>query len=285
MKKLFLIIAMIGVGIVAGSSRSAYASTNINASTTSHWAWSDAIGWVDFYNTATVTVTAAKIEGYASSSAGDISFDCATTRNGNICGQSNYGVTNDGAGNLSGWAWNDLYGWISFDCGNTSGCGTSNYRAYIDGTGDFNNYAWNDVLGWISFNCADGLFCGTSNYKVNTSWQPVATTATLDSSIFDTGVTDPIGAKLNAVIWQGLQPTGTGVKFQFAVSNSPMGPWDYVGSDGTGSTYYAVDPDVSKALDYVLHAGRFFRYRITLTSNTAQTLTPRVDKVIVNWSP
>ncbi|MGC9611204.1 MAG: hypothetical protein ABSE68_03250, partial [Minisyncoccia bacterium] len=70
------------------------AGTNINSLASSSVAWDDAIGWWDFYNTLNVTVHGTRIEGYASSSAGDISLDCATTRNGHICGTVNYGVCN-----------------------------------------------------------------------------------------------------------------------------------------------------------------------------------------------
>ena len=133
--------------------RSADAATNISSIVTDHWAWNDVIGWMDFYNTNTVNVSSQNLTGYASSSAGDISLDCHTTRNGNMCnGTNDYQVTNNGAGTLSGWGWNDQYGWISFDCHNNNGCGSSNYEVLIDPlTGDFSNYAWNDVIGWISF--------------------------------------------------------------------------------------------------------------------------------------
>ncbi|RJQ29860.1 hypothetical protein C4571_00350 [Candidatus Parcubacteria bacterium] len=260
------------------------AATNISPNTSEHWAWNDVIGWIDFYNTNTVTVTSQKLEGYASSSIGDISFDCATTRNGNICGQSNYGVMNTN-GNLSGWGWNDAYGWISFDCNNHGGCGTSNYRAYVDGNnGNFFNYAWNDIVGWVSFNCADPGLCATSNYKVITSWRLSAKTGYLDSTTFDTG--SPNGAQLNSFFWLGSKPAGTSVRFQFATSNTTSGPWNFIGPDGTGNTDYNADPGVPVRLNYVLHVGyRYFRYRILIASNAAQTASPRVDDIVVNWSP
>lgn len=69
-------------------SQSRAAGTNINSSATSSVAWDDIIGWLDFYNTNIVQVKGTRLEGYASSSVGDISLDCATTRSGNICGSS-----------------------------------------------------------------------------------------------------------------------------------------------------------------------------------------------------
>jgi len=263
--------------------RRSEAATNISPTTNSHWAWNDLIGWIDFYNTNTITVTSQQLSGYASSSIGDISLDCATTRAGNICVQSNYKVTNDGAGNLSGWGWNDLYGWISFDCANHGACPWP-YRAYIDASGNFFNYAWNDVMGWISLNCADVGICGTSDYRVVTSWIAVATTGSLDSTTFDTGIAG--GAAFNSILWHGSQPAGTAVRFQFAASNAPAGPWNFSGPDGTASTSYVVSPDISVKLDPQLYNNqRYFRYRVTLASNQSQTVGPRVDDIIVNWSP
>jgi len=270
----------------------ARAATNISPNTTEHWAWSDLIGWIDFYNTNSIVVSDSQLTGYANSSVGDISLDCATTRNGNICplGQSDpryYRVTNDGAGNLSRWGWNDAVGWVSFDCAN-HGCGIS-YRVYIDPSGYFHNYAWNDVVGWISFNCNDpnpptGI-CGISNYKVVTSWTSTSTMGWLESSTFDTEV--PAGAQINSVLWQGNQPVATTVKFQFAASNSSSGPWVFSGTDGTSNTYYdPMGPNSSLKLDYSLYNNkRYFRYKVFLTSNSNSTISPSVDDILINWSP
>ncbi|OGY98208.1 MAG: hypothetical protein A2855_02800 [Candidatus Liptonbacteria bacterium RIFCSPHIGHO2_01_FULL_57_28] len=269
----------------------ALAATNIVADpTTARWAWNDVISWMDFYVTNTVLVESSGIQGYASSSLGIISLDCATTPVGNICGTSNYQALNDGSGNLSGWAWNDAVGWISF-CGglSTESCpGAISYRVLVNGTtGDFTGWAWNDAAGWLSFNCTDPGLCGTSTYKVQTSWLATSTTGYLDSSTFDTGVSG--GAQINSVVWQGSMPApanGAFVSFQFAVSSDSGGPWDYKGPDGTSSTYYTPSgPNVSYPVDYSLHNNaRYFRYRITLSSNIDQTSSPRVDSVSVNWS-
>jgi hypothetical protein len=268
------------------------AATNIDS--VNRWAWNDLIGWIDFYGPGTVNVSSQNLSGYASSSAGDISLDCATTRAGDICYMSNYRVTNDGTGNLAGWGWNDIYGWISF-CGgqSTSSCpGTTIYQVKINGdTGDFRDYAWNDIAGWISF-CGtpgDGSGCAstTNAYKVNTSWRATSTSGYLDSSVYDTGVAG--GAQLNSVLWQGELPSDTSVRFKFAASNSSSGPWEYLGPQGTTSPddYYGpVSPNVSYRLNYILHSDkRYFRYRVILVSDQAQRKTPRIDDIIVNWSP
>ncbi|MDP2598660.1 MAG: DUF2341 domain-containing protein [Candidatus Liptonbacteria bacterium] len=274
-------------------------SSNISSSTGKYWAWNDLIGWIDFCGTNNVVVTSTGISGYASSSAGEVSLDCATSPSGDICASSNYQVSNDGSGNLSGWAWNDVYGWISF-CGN-AGSGSSwsgstwdcpaspTYQVTIDSSGNFSGFAWSDAAGWISFNCnqTTGNTCATSDYQVLTSWTGAAAASTstgvLDSATFDTGISS--GAQLNSFLWHGYKPSNANVYFQFAVSNSSNGPWNFMGTDGTANTYYNVAADTPMPLDYSLFNGyRYFRYRVTLVGNS-NGWSPRVDDVVVKWSP
>ena len=198
-----------------------FAATNIDS--TYHWAWNDVIGWIDFYGTNNVNVYNDRLEGYASSTIGDIALNCNSTPNGNICSSYNFKVSNDGSGNLTGWAWNDNIGWISFD----SASATSSYTYQVTintTTGDFSGWAWNDVVGWLSFNCNNsgiGDTCSTSNYKVETSWVATSTTGSLTSSIFDTGLTN--GAAINTIMWQGSKPSGTNVRFQISSNSSLTG--------------------------------------------------------------
>ncbi|MDR3582023.1 MAG: hypothetical protein P4L67_01985 [Candidatus Pacebacteria bacterium] len=278
-------VATLCAVVFLASAGVAHASTNISSSGNAHWAWNNAIGWIDFYSPNTVVVGTAGIAGYASSSLGYISLDCHTSpSSGNICGTSNYQVTNDGTGKLSGWAWNDAIGWISFDCHNTSICGTSSYQVTIDTNGNFQGWAWNDAIGWIDFNCDNDTTCGTSNFYVNATWNATGTVGMLDSVTYDTGVA--AGAQLNSVEWQGISgASGTSVQFQFAVSNASSGPWNFTGPDGTINTYYTpAGPNIPLRLNYTLYNNyRYFRYRATLVSTA--TSTPQVDNVIVNWSP
>ena len=66
-----------------------------------------------------------------------------------------------GNDNVSGWAWSENIGWISFN--NTSGGGAIDYGVDIDtSTGVFSGYAWSENIGWISFNEADLTGCPTS---------------------------------------------------------------------------------------------------------------------------
>jgi hypothetical protein len=260
------------------------ATPNINSTTSEHFAWSDLFGWLNFYSSGTAGLGSSKMIGYANSSIGEISLDCATSPAGNICGSSNYYVTNNGLGTLAGWAWSDAYGWISFNCSNHGGCSPSYSVTVNSNTGVFSGYAWNDIAGWISFNCADIGICGTSDYKVVSSWRASSTSGYLDSATIDTGSTN--GAQLNALTWSGSKPAGTDVRFTIATSSSSSGPWTYVGSDGLTSSYYSTASGVGAPLyPWILGSARYFRYRVLLVSDAAQTVSPRVDSVVVRWSP
>jgi len=54
-----------------------------------------------------------------------------------------WGVNNNGKGNLSGFAWSEVTGWISFQ--------TSHSRVYLDKAGQFYGYAWGENAGWMHF--------------------------------------------------------------------------------------------------------------------------------------
>jgi len=54
-----------------------------------------------------------------------------------------WGINNDGQGKLSGYAWSEVTGWISFR--------TSHSRVYLDRRGQFYGYAWGENVGWMHF--------------------------------------------------------------------------------------------------------------------------------------
>ncbi len=307
----------------------AVAASNISAS--DYWAWNDIIGWIDFCNLSGGVCTSApgvysevnvygnRLEGYAKSGVGPIALNCKTTPNGDICGVSDFKVRNNGAGSLSGFAWNDNIGWVSFWCGDDfdpvvpgvqDTCTTANYRVTIDANGDFSGFAWNETAGWISFNCANDFDSampgvqgkcvgdpgGTSNYKINTSWRiGPAFSGDLVSSVFDTGVAG--GAALNTLLWQGTRPAGTNVRFQIASSNCSngatdypacaIGSWSFIGPNNSAIDYYApAGPDSPLALDSDNHNNkRYFRYKVFLESDAGGTAAPSIDDIIINWSP
>lgn len=302
-------------GLFFGSLDELGAATNIYSTSTDHWAWMDLVGWIDFL-TDNVYVWPNDLDGYASSSVGEISLNCDNSPLGSICGSSNYQVKNNN-GNLSGWAWNDVIGWISFcginnlassspDCPFIGVFPNKSYQVVIDTLvpdqppSDFTQYAWNDLFGWISFNCSNDAFApsfceyyGTQSYedgyKVRTNWFATSTVGDVYSSVFDTGVEG--GAQFNSVALLGSIPNGTEVSLQVAVSNSEAGPWDFIGPSGTSADFYKFQVDSTgqsfvAVLDYRWHSNyRYFRYRLRLKSDDKSILTPRIEDVIINWSP
>ena len=112
--------------------------------------------------------------------------------------------------------------------------------------------------------------------------QGSAASGTLTSSIFDTQVTN--GVAVNTIMWQGNQPSGTSVKFQIASTSTIPATWTYRGPNGLETDYYTPAVGLPVQINLQYHNNhRYFRYKISLYSNGSQT--PKVDDVIINWSP
>ena len=282
------------------------------------WAWNDAVGWIDFLVSHTVTVDST-LTGYAvGTNIGYLALDCATSPNGDICSQSNFSVSKDtsgtGAGILYGYAWSDSIGWISFNCSNqnqcqtTAPCPTTNpsctdpvngkdYAVTLDDNYNFFGWAWNDAVGWISFNCDhsgtsdtppsqppwDTNVCATSQYQVKTGQSQLGL-GELESAIFDTNRIGGVG--FNTIMWQGSQPTGTSVSFQIASSNLVGGPWTYLGPDGTTNSFYQpLGPNIQTRINREAHNNdQYIRYKAFLFTNPTQTSGPTINDIIINWS-
>ena len=74
------------------------------------------------------------------------------------------------AHNVSGFAWSDTIGWISFNCTDTSSCGTADYGVAIDEQGGImSGYAWSPHIGWISFNESELSGCPSGQCRAKLS--------------------------------------------------------------------------------------------------------------------
>ncbi|BCX16260.1 MAG: hypothetical protein KatS3mg098_489 [Candidatus Parcubacteria bacterium] len=130
------------------------------------------------------------------------------------------------------------------------------------------------------YSSASNISAGSSLQITNKSSDGI-----LYSSTFDTQVNG--GAAFNSLMWRGTKPAGTNVKFQIASSNSSTGPWNYLGPDGSGSTYYTPNnSNIPVQINLKYHNNhRYFRYKIILSPDSGYTLSPTVDGIVVNWSP
>jgi hypothetical protein len=136
------------------------------------FAWGENAGWVNAEPLGDggpgMTILDGRVAGWLwSESVGWINLSC---RNRGGCGEVEFAVTHDGAGNLGGWGWAENAGWVSFWCGNTASCGTASYRVRVNvDNGNFFGWAWSENLGWISLSCANTGSCATVNYRVQTA--------------------------------------------------------------------------------------------------------------------
>ena len=297
---LIYLFAILAIVLMAGFGLDIDEAEASNIDSSDKWAWNDVVGWIDFYDSDNgAVVISSQVQRWAvlnTDSDEYIALDCNTLPpSGSSDCTPDFGVDNS-SGTLSGYAWSDAYGWISFNCSDEGICGTSNYSVSIDDAGNWSGWAWNDVIGWISFNCADDSLCGTSDYKVASEWTtepPCPTCAPedyLESETFDTQETN--GFVFNSVYWDGTFPTDAKVGFQFAVSNSTSTGWtdsDFKGSDGTSSTIYEASsagetiPLIGNYHNPFQDGYRYYRYRVYLDQFNATT-PPSVTKIVVNWS-
>lgn len=113
--------------------------------TTSKYAWSNNVGWINFNTTGTnIRVTDTQLSGYAwSQNDGWINLR-----------PSNGGVTNNEQGALAGNAWGNQLGWINFS------------GVTIDTTGRFRGQATGSSIGTLTFDC--------TRCDVRTDWRPAS---------------------------------------------------------------------------------------------------------------
>jgi hypothetical protein len=78
--------------------------------------------------------------------------------------------------------------------------------------------------------------------------------------------------------WTATTPTNTSVKFQAAASPSAIGPFNFVGPDGTASTFFTT----SGASLSQFNANRYLKYRAFLAT-TDTTTTPTLGDVTINF--
>jgi hypothetical protein len=136
---------MVTLMVLVGG-KSVYAENIDPNEESSQYAWGENVGWLNIEPDGNgglgVEVLDDKLTGYMwGENIGWISLSCENTSD---CSRVEYGVWNDGSGNLSGYAWGENVGWINF--------GPSSHGVTIDpATGKLSGYAWGENIGWIKF--------------------------------------------------------------------------------------------------------------------------------------
>jgi len=126
------------------------AQTTGNIDLIDKWAWATNAGWLNFRPlNGGAAVYPDHLEGFIwSENAGWIrlgTYEAGGTHTYGNTSAADYGVNNDGTGQLSGFAWSTNAGWIDFDP-------AGDERVVIDrATGSFDGFAWSENLGWIHF--------------------------------------------------------------------------------------------------------------------------------------
>lgn len=151
-------------------------------------------------------------------------------------------------------------------------------------------YTLNIIPSGVTISGLGAILTTTYRYKPP-SCGGLPATGELTSVVFDATAS----AAYNSFVWKGTVNGGTGkVRFQLATSNSSSGPWNFKGGAGCSSSewYDPGGPDTSVEITCgpAHHNNqRYFKYKVQLCSNsdcsTSGSFSPRVDDVIVNWSP
>jgi hypothetical protein len=120
-------------------------------------------------------------------------------------------------------------------------------------------------------------------------------TGELISNVYENeGTAD--GMALNSLLWIGslggpASDVGR-VRFQFAASDNPTGPWTFIGGStcASGDWFEPGEPDLP--IEFGCYADynnkKYFKYKIQLCADDCVVggdYTPTVDEVVVNWSP
>ena len=172
-------------------------------------------------------------------------------------------ATGTDLGTLSGYAWSDNLGWISF-----SG---SNYQVAVKSDGTLYGYAWanpsddasvTNNIGWISFNAADTASCGS--------------VATLTGTTI-TGWAKVLSADNNG--WNGcISLSGSGYSITSPVSSSSGMLDGYAWGDSTVGGWISFNCDTGGPTANNICATS--NYAIIYTTNTPPPPTVTINKFI-----
>lgn len=209
-----------------------------NAGTLEGHAWNDNLGYIDFGGGSYDDLTG-EISGTASII--DLGINGTITLRGDCvpsCG--GYGVNVAPDGTISGYAWNDVIGWIDFApalggvfhdnalnpsvsgwaWNNSYGWISFNFTAFdeefgvnLDQSGNLVGYAWNDNVGWVDYDPA-GPYPSAPNYSAR--WDSI--TEEVSGWAYVLGINSPYSGWLRMRDSSGAVPYGVSI-------SSTSGDW------------------------------------------------------------
>lgn len=123
--------------------------------------------------------------------------------------------------------------------------------------------------------------------------QGMPISGTLTSSVFDTANSSSVG--YNSIMWKGALGSEGKVRFQFAASSSPNGPWNFYGGStcSSGDWFETSGPNIPVGIKEgsgctgAWNNKRYYKYKVKICSKdcvTAGLTSPVVDSIVINWS-
>jgi hypothetical protein len=98
------------------------------------------------------------------------------------------------------------------------------------------------------------------------------------SSLKDANPAPTITANWSTLSWNATTPAGTSIQFQIAASNNAVGPFNFVGPDGTASTFFSNGGSLAQ-----FTGDRYLKYQASFSTNSGTT-TPTLQDVTVCFS-
>jgi hypothetical protein len=105
-------------------------------------------------------------------------------------------------------------------------------------------------------------------------------TGTFVSSTKDANPAPNTTANWSTLSWNAATPPGTAIQFQIAASNNAVGPFNFVGPDGTAGTFFSNGGSLAQ-----FTGNRYLKYQASLSTSGAATPTLRDVTVCFNDSP
>lgn len=137
-------------------------------------------------------------------------------------------IVNAGAGDsMSGFAWSDNIGWLSFNCTDVGVCGTKDYGVNIDSLGNVSGNAWSDNIGWVSFNrypVISSISAGTGGRGISIQGNYAYIVYPADKKMVVFDITNPTSPK---VVGQAVDGVGS-VSLSYPVAIVVSGNYAYV---------------------------------------------------------